>query len=257
VSRPVDGEILTVVRVEDADPFEVLMTEELLLEVAAGGSVRLLLASWAGPSVILGHGQPESDVDLGVCGAEGISVLRRITGGTGVLHDRDLAVALALPSEHPWARSITGLYGRFLDVLGPVLEGMGAEVRRGPGRSRSGGERSPICFEDHLAETLLVGERKAVGCAQARRARSVLVHGAILLHSHAALLARVFGVEEGRVARSVGSALKGVAPGELAGRLASAFASALDLEPRSEGLPELPQELAARRQNPRWCLLEG
>ncbi|HHQ47954.1 MAG TPA: lipoate--protein ligase family protein, partial [Acidobacteria bacterium] len=120
---------LRVITAEGADPFRVLAAEESLLEAAASGEVILLLASWPGPSVILGHGQPEGDVDLELCRREGIPVLRRITGGTGVVHDRDLAVSLALPAGHPWAGTITGLYGRFLEVLVAVLGKLGARAR--------------------------------------------------------------------------------------------------------------------------------
>lgn len=252
MSRPPGAGFLTVIRAEEAEPFRVLMAEELLLEAAGRGEAGLLLAWWAGPSVILGYGQPEDDVDLKLCRREGIPVLRRITGGTGVVHDRDLAVSLALPAGHAWAGGIAGLYGRFIEVLAPVLAGFGAAVSRGEGSGRGGRERSPICFEDHLAETLLVGGRKAVGCAQARRARAVLVHAAVLLGLDAALHARIFGVGEERIRQAVGPALHGVPPGEVVSRLASAFAAALDLEPRPAPLPSLPPGLAARRLDPRW-----
>lgn len=171
------------------------------------------------------------------------------------MHDRDLAVSLALPAGHPWARGITGLYGRFLDVLVPVLAELGAEVRRGGRRRRAGRKRSPICFEDHLAETLLVDGRKAVGCAQARRSRAVLVHAAILLHPDVRLLSRLFSAEEGRIGRAVGPALRDVPPEELAARLGPAFALALDLELRGGPLPRLTPALASRRKDPRWSPL--
>jgi len=252
VSRSPSSGSLTIITAQDADPFEALMAEELLLEAAGRGEAGLLLAWWKGPSVILGYGQPDDDVNLEICRREGIPVLRRISGGTGVVHDRDLAVSLALPAGHPWARSITGLYGRFLDVLSPVLAGLGAAASRGEGTGRSGRERSPICFEDHSAETLLVNGRKAVGCAQARRAQAVLVHAAVLLGLDAGLHARLFGVDEERVRRAVGPALPGASPGELASRLALAFTPALGTEPRPATLPPLPPSLTARRTDPRW-----
>ncbi|NOZ93500.1 MAG: lipoate--protein ligase family protein [Acidobacteria bacterium] len=255
--EPAGEGMLTVITAGDADPFEALMAEELLLETARRGEPALLVAWWPGPSVILGYGQPEDDADLALCRREGIPVLRRITGGTGVIHDRDLAVGLALPSAHLWSRSIPGLYGRFLDVLAPALGELGAAVARGKTGNSSVRKRSPVCFEDHLAETLLVNGRKAVGCAQARRKGSVLVHAAVLLDLDAGLYARIFGIGEERIRRAVGPALSGTAPGLAAARLAGAFAAALDLEARPAPLPVLPPSLAARRAEARWFPVRG
>jgi len=257
VSSGPERGLLRTITAGDADPFHVLTAEELLLEAAGRGEPVLLLGWWPGPSVILGYGQPDGDVDLELCRSKSIPVLRRITGGTGVLHDRDLAVSLALPSGHPWAGTITGLYGRFLQVVARVLGELGARVGQADCVERTGKERSPVCFEDHLAETLLVDGRKAVGCAQARRSRAVLVHGAVLLGLDASRYAEIFRVPEERIARLVGPALEGVPPDELAGRLAAAFAAALELEPRSVPAPRLPPALAARRRDPRWLPVPG
>ncbi len=218
---------LTVLTDGAADPAACLALEEELLGRAAAGEALLLLWSSPRPAVILGHGQPDSDVDPEACRELGLPVLRRITGGTGVIHDGDLALSLALAADHPFARGIVGLYGRFLDVLAAVLAAHGAAVERPAVPPRASRRRSPICFEDRLADTLLVNGRKAVGCAQARRARSVLVHGAVLLHPDPALHARIFRVAETRVAAALGPALPGASAPELFGPLAEAFAEAL------------------------------
>jgi len=218
---------LRTITLADADPASCLRLEEEILDRAAEGHPVLLLWTAPRPAVILGHGQPESDVDPEACRELGLPVLRRITGGTGVIHHGDLAVSLALPAGHPWARGIVALYSRFLDVLEGVLASHGARVERPGSPSHASPERSPLCFEDRLADTLLVDGRKAVGCAQARRAHAVLVHGAILMGLDPALYARVFRVEAGRVAAALGPALEGVAATGLFGPLASAFAEAV------------------------------
>ena len=107
-----------------------LALESWLLERARGGQVCASLCSWPQPTVVLGYAQPEVDVDLEWCREQGIPVLRRLTGGTGVVHHNDLGASLALPGGHPWARGLVALYGRFLDVLEPALLAAGGEVQR-------------------------------------------------------------------------------------------------------------------------------
>jgi lipoate-protein ligase A len=229
-----------------------LALEEVLLERAADGEPSLLVTSWPGPVVVLGYGQPAEDVDLELCRGRRIPVLRRITGGTGVVHRNDLGVALALPAGHPWAGGVIALYGRFLDALEPALTAVGAAVSRLAAPRRATRVRSPICFEDQLADTLMVDGRKAVGCAQARRRRAVLIHAAILLGLDAALYAEVFRVSEARVLAALAPAAE-VSPQALARELAGRFAAALGLEAERAAPPEVPPRLLDRYREPRWA----
>ncbi len=166
-----------------------------MLDRAADGRCSVLVTSWPGPVVVLGYAQPPDDVDLDWCRDREIPVLRRLTGGTGVIHRGDLGVALAMPANHQWAEGIVGLYERFLDVVEPALVELGSSVERIDEPRKGGRVRSPICFEDQLADTLVVDGRKAVGCSQTRRKGGVLIHAAILLGLDADLYARVFGVD--------------------------------------------------------------
>jgi len=193
----------------DGPPVEDLAREAWLLERAAGGNLGLLVTSWQGPVVVLGYGQKSDDADLDWCGAQGIPVLRRLTGGTGVVHQADLGVGLALPEAHPWARGIIGLYGSFLDVFEPALRSVGGEVSRLADPRRGSRVRSSICFLDQLSDTLVVGGKKAVGCAQTRRRGAVLVHAAVLLGLDEELYSRVFRVPEEEVRAGLAPAVEG------------------------------------------------
>jgi lipoate-protein ligase A len=159
-----------------ASPIHDLAFERWLLDRAAAGACCAFSYSWTGPVVVLGYAQNPGDVDLEWCRARSIPVLRRLTGGTGVIYRGDLALSLALPLAHDWATGVIGLYGRFLDVIEPALRSLGSEVQRIRNPRRASRVRSPICFLDQLSDTLLVDGRKAVGCAQTRRGGAVLIH---------------------------------------------------------------------------------
>jgi len=159
-------------------------------------------------------------------------VLRRLSGGTGVVHAGDLAVSIALPATRPQARDIRGFYAWFLDVVLAALAQVGVAATRAPvpghGGRGPGPSRSPVCFEDASWETLLVGGRKAVGCAQVRRARACLVHGALALDAHVALYAGAFRADPVRLAGRLGALpLDPGARTRLEGALEAGFRAAL------------------------------
>jgi lipoate-protein ligase A len=232
-----------------------LAFERWLLERAAGGVCCAFVYSWPGPVVVLGYAQDPEDVDLKWCRRRGIPVLRRLTGGTGVIYRGDLAVSLVLPLDHPWAKGVVGLYGRFLDAIEPALRAVGSEVRRKQDPVRAARVRSPICFFDQLSDTLLVGDRKAVGCAQTRRGGAVLIHAAVLLGLDPALYARVFRESEQRVRLGMAQALPG-GDWRVAGRsVVAAFAEALQAEARVLERPTTPDRFLAPYAQPRWAPL--
>jgi lipoate-protein ligase A len=234
-------------------PSDDLAFERWMLERAAGGVSCACAYSWPGPVVVLGYAQPPQDVDLEWCREHDVPVLRRLTGGTGVVYRGDLAVSLALPVGHPWSRGVVGLYGRFLDVLEPTLRALGSPVRRVLDPQRTARVRSPICFFDHLSDTLLVEGRKAVGCAQTRRAGAVLIHAAVLLGVDVALYAKVFGVPAARVAQGLAPAVEGRHWREVAAALSDGLARALELGARAVPRPPLPDRLRAPYRGQRWA----
>lgn len=233
-------------------PSHDLAFEVEMLDRAAHGRCSALVTSWPGPVVVLGYAQKPGEVDLEWCRANGIPVLRRLSGGTGVIHRRDLGVALALPNEHPWSEGIIGLYDRFLDVLEPSLVSVGARVERIAEPRRGSRVRSPICFEDQLADTLVVDGRKAVGCSQTRRKGGVLIHAAILLGLEPELYSRVFGVDGSRVREGLTPAVTGVDWDVVAEavlhRLAHELGSSLELRRR----PDPAAEYLAPWGEDRW-----
>jgi lipoate-protein ligase A len=236
-------------------PEEDLAREAWLMDRAADGRVSLLLTSWEGPVVVLGYAQKPEEADLEWCREKGIPVFRRLTGGTGVIHRDDLGVGLFLPENHPWAKGVVGLYGRFLDVLGPALRSLGSEVSRLDAPGHASRVRSPVCFLDQLSDTLVADGRKAVGCAQTRRRGAVLIHAAILLGLDAELYARVFGVEAEDVEAGLAPAAAGTAWRAVGDTIVEGLSDALGLEVRHRTLERLPERFLEPYRKARWSLV--
>lgn len=234
-------------------PVADLAREAWLLEWSAQGRISVFLTSWKGPVVVLGYAQNPDEADLEWCRAEGIPVLRRLTGGTGVIHRGDLGVGLALPADHRWAKGIVGLYGRFLDVLEPPLRSLGSQVSRLDDPTRASRVRSPICFLDQLSDTLAVDGKKAVGCAQTRRGGAVLIHAAVLLGLDAELYSRVFGTSANDVEQGLAPALTGVEWRDVGRAIVTGLEDALGLKAQFRSLEPLPDKFLEPYKSPRWA----
>ena len=149
----------------------------LLDDVAAGGGPALRLYRWVPPALSLGRFQPDDDVDVEACARFGVDVVRRPTGGQGLLHGCDLTYAVAMPLPAGPAGSVDAVY-RLL--AGALIAGL-AHVGVDAAIARHDGPAGPVCFAGQQGADLRVGDRKVCGSAQVRRDGAVLQHGSILL----------------------------------------------------------------------------
>jgi lipoate-protein ligase A len=151
--------------------------EALLDSVAAGAPPALRLYRWDPPALSLGRFQPDDDVDHDACRRHGVEVVRRPTGGRGLLHGGDLTYAAVLPRPEGSAGGVDAVYAQIAACLIDGLRRVGVEAAI----ARHDGPAGPVCFAGQQGADLRVGERKVCGSAQVRRDGAVLQHGSILL----------------------------------------------------------------------------
>jgi lipoate-protein ligase A len=151
--------------------------EALLDAVAAGAPPALRLYRWVPPALSLGRFQPDDDVDVEACRRLGVQVVRRPTGGQGLLHGADLTYAVVMPRPGGAAGGVDAVYSWIAGALigGLALLGVDAAI------ARHDGPVGPVCFAGQQGADLRVGHRKVCGSAQVRRDGAVLQHGSILL----------------------------------------------------------------------------
>ncbi|HEY4485042.1 MAG TPA: biotin/lipoate A/B protein ligase family protein, partial [Nitrospiria bacterium] len=135
--------------------------------------------TWRRPAFTIGRFQNAMDeFDLEACRLEGIPVVRRITGGRAVYHDRDLAYSLAAAAGDPVLPD--SLQGAFLAVRRGLMEGLRrldlkADPQRYHPRRR---RRSPLCFSSTTRHEISVDGAKILGSAQRRWKDGFLQQGA-------------------------------------------------------------------------------
>jgi lipoate-protein ligase A len=165
-------------------PSNMARDEALLIEVGRRASPPTLrLYEWDPPTVSLGYFQPIAAFERLPAPAGSLAVVRRLTGGGAILHDRELTYAWVLPDDHALlAGGPNRLYELAHQAIAAALRDLGPTATTAGVSDDSGPRRGPFfCFGRRHRFDLVVGEAKIAGSAQRRTRHAVLQHGSIVL----------------------------------------------------------------------------
>jgi len=147
---------------------------------------------WERPTASLGYSQDASRVvDAAFCAAHGIDIVRRMTGGKLVLHDREVTYAVASSDTEAFTETLRDSYQLISRALlkGLAILGLSARLAETPPPSYIKGTMP--CFAFPARDEIEIGGKKIVGSAQKRTGSIFLQHGSIPLEKDEALLAAV------------------------------------------------------------------
>jgi lipoyl(octanoyl) transferase len=132
---------------------------------------------WEPCAVSIGRYQDQDDIDLDYCTENGIDVVRRITGGKAVLHEKELTYSFIIDKDE-MPQSIIESYKIISIALvqGLKILGLNPEMSR----SRIENRDNPVCFQEQSFNELTINRKKFVGSAQVRKKGKLLQHGSIL-----------------------------------------------------------------------------
>ena len=135
----------------------------------------LRLYSWASPTVTLGRFQDVAGVDRELCAREGIDVVRRYTGGRGVLHDDELTYSIVAGVDDGIPRGTAASYRLLCSALAETYRLLGVDAAL-TARPR-GDVSSAACYLHATQADLSLGLAKLSGSAQVWTSDTVLQHG--------------------------------------------------------------------------------
>lgn len=174
------------------------LDETLLLARLSGAAPPTLrFFAWDPPTLSLGYGQRlDERVDLGAAAAMGLGVVRRPTGGSGILHegpDLELTYSVtAAAGDFEGADDLLATYQWIGRALEAGLNALGAAVAMVSVQPSDPRSMPAFCFARTGSYELEAGGLKVVGSAQRRQGAGFLQHGAVMLGADPARLARVF-----------------------------------------------------------------
>jgi lipoate-protein ligase A len=154
---------------------------------------------WLSPSLTVGYFQKSSDIDQEACSRMGIPIIRRLTGGRAVFHDREItcSVVMTVPPGSPGSvrETFKSINQALLDGLASFgIEGMFVKPQRGGEKKSSS---SPICFNAPSQYEVLLEGKKVLGSAQTRRSGVLLQQGSLPLTMDRNTMAKCFGRRPG------------------------------------------------------------
>jgi len=133
---------------------------------------------WKPAGLSIGYFQFIKQINVKQCGKLGIPVVRRLTGGNAVLHDKELTYSFIIDSEK-MPKSVVESYKVISEGLLNGLKNLGLKAAMNEDVDKEG--KSAVCFSDPSWYEIVVNGKKIVGSAQKRVKGKLLQHGAVLI----------------------------------------------------------------------------
>lgn len=171
------------------DPYYNMAFDEALLNFVSRGEIDPVIRfyTWNPATLSVGYFQRlTKEIDTAKVKALGYGLIRRQTGGRGVLHDKELTYSVIVPESHPnMPSTITEAYRVISEGLLEGFKLLGFDAYFAIPRSEEEREklkqpRSAVCFDAPSWYELVVEGRKIAGSAQVRQKGVILQHGSLL-----------------------------------------------------------------------------
>ncbi|HFQ5838823.1 TPA: biotin/lipoate A/B protein ligase family protein [Staphylococcus aureus] len=171
------------------DPYYNMAMDEALLNFVSRGEIDPVIRfyTWNPATLSIGYFQRlQKEIDIDKVKEKGFGLVRRQTGGRGVLHDKELTYSVIVPESHPnMPSTVTEAYRVISQGLLEGFKNLGFDtyfaVPKTPEkRQKLKQPRSSVCFDAPSWYELVVEGRKIAGSAQTRQKGVILQHGSIL-----------------------------------------------------------------------------
>lgn len=182
-------EIWNFINTGSKNPYYNMAMDEALLNFVSRGEIDPVIRfyTWNPATLSIGYFQRlQKEIDIDKVKEKGYGLVRRQTGGRGVLHDKELTYSVIVPESHPnMPSTVTEAYKIISQGLLEGFKNLGFETYFAIPRSKEERDklkqpRSSVCFNAPSWYELVVEGRKIAGSAQTRQKGVILQHGSIL-----------------------------------------------------------------------------
>ena len=147
---------------------------------------------WQPAAVSIGYFQDaKKEVNIERCHADGVDIVRRISGGKAVAHCDEVTYSvIACDKEELFPPDILGTYKIISNCIARGLACLGINATLAEsGRSLHDSDFKACCFSVPSKNELLVADRKICGSAQFRTNSGFIQHGSLLINFNPAITA--------------------------------------------------------------------
>lgn len=165
------------------------------------------LYAWEPACVSLGRNQDENFLDKEFLKSENIDVVRRLTGGRALLHDKEITYCYICPVSYlENGESVVNSYKEISQFLIDSFATIGINLEFGDKKPHT---KFDYCMSISTGADLCFDGKKLIGSAQFRKEGYILQHGSILFDYDKDLIERIFGE---KIAQDSLTSLKQVNP---------------------------------------------
>lgn len=149
------------------------------------------LYAWAPACVSLGRNQSDEFLDKDFLKSKNIDVVRRLTGGRALLHDKELTYSYICPvSSLEKGESVVNSYKEISQILIDGFAQLGINLEF-PQNKRPH-TKFDYCMSISTGADLSYQGKKLIGSAQFRKEGYILQHGSILFDYNKELIEKIF-----------------------------------------------------------------
>ncbi|HEX6593157.1 MAG TPA: lipoate--protein ligase family protein [Bacillota bacterium] len=157
--------------------------DESLLKWHSEGKIppTLRFYGWKKPSLSVGRFQNvEQMIDFDGIKRHKCQFVKRLTGGSGVLHDDELTYSIVISEQRSYIpKSIRKAYYHLSKGLLEGYKNLGIQASYTAPKDKERDKQSAVCFEKPAFYELVYNEKKLSGNAQTRKKGVLLQHGSI------------------------------------------------------------------------------
>lgn len=170
--------------------------DEWLLIEHSHGNIKptIRFYGWKRPSLTVGHFQNvQRTIDFDGIKKHQCDFVRRLTGGSAVLHDDELTYSIIVTENHPKIpKSINEAYYVLSQGLLEGYKNLGVNADFAIPEKERLRQRSAVCFEVPASYEMIVDGKKISGNAQTRKNGVLLQHGSIPMSFNSEMLFDLF-----------------------------------------------------------------
>lgn len=147
--------------------------------------------AWSPACVSLGRNQKEEHVNTEYCKTHNIDIVRRVTGGRGLLHDDEVTYSFVCPCDYLiGGESIIKSYKEISSAIILGFKKLGIELDFG-GKKKINNSFD-YCMALSTGADLCYEDKKLIGSAQFRKQNYLLQHGSVLFSYKKAVVDTIF-----------------------------------------------------------------
>lgn len=149
------------------------------------------LYAWSPACISLGRNQNDDFLDKEFLKSKNIDVVRRLTGGRALLHDKELTYSYICPvSSLKNGESVVNSYKEISQILIDGFEKLGIKLEFPQGKKAH--TKFDYCMSISTGADLSYEGKKLIGSAQFRKECYILQHGSILFNYDKDLIEQLF-----------------------------------------------------------------